>query len=87
VKRVLIVGYDFNYVNDLNAKYKDCLFIPAGDIEHDSATRLIELVGIADEVLFVGERYIGFEIAAVMLKKEISTKADYPVGEKTDLTI
>ena len=87
MKKVLIVGYDYNYVTDINKKYTDCLFIPAGDIEHESAERLIALVSIADEVLFLGDRYIGFEVAAVMLKKEITTKADYPVGEKTDLTI
>lgn len=82
MKAVLLVGYDYSYLRELNKKYTDCLFIPSSEVDYGSAERLIELVTIVDEVLFIDDARLPFEVASVMMKKNISTKADYPVEEE-----
>ena len=84
MKRVLIVGYDYSYTQDLNETYKNCLFIPANEVEHESAERTVELVRMVDEVLFLTDGFISVEVAAVMMDKKVVKKADYPIKSESE---
>ena len=87
MKRVLIVGYlDFDKYKKLAETYKDVLFIEESNIRHYGCNALIELVGMFDEVLFVGDpsERITYEVACAMKNIRIAEMSAYPVAEEKD---
>jgi hypothetical protein len=87
MKRVLIVGYlDFDKYKKLAETYKDVLFIQECGIRHYGCNALIELVGMFDEVLFVGEpsERITYEVACAMKNVNVSGMSAYPLVEEKD---
>ena len=87
MKRVLIVGYlDFDKYKKLAETYKDVLFIEESNIRHYGCTALIKLVGMFDEVLFVGDpsERITYEVACAMKNIRIAEMSAYPVAEEKD---
>lgn len=87
MKRVLIVGYlDFDKYKKLAETYKDVLFIQECGIRHYGCNALIELVGMFDEVLFVGEpsERIAYEVACAMKNTRIAEMSAYPLEEEKD---
>ena len=87
MKRVLIVGYlDFDKYKKLAETYKDVLFIQECGIRHYGCNALIELVGMFDEVLFVGEpsERITYEVACAMKNVNVSRMSAYPLVEEKD---
>ena len=87
MKRVLIVGYlDFDKYKKLAETYKDVLFIEESNVRHYGCNALIELVGMFDEVLVVGEpsERITYEVACAMKNIRIAEMSAYPVAEEKD---
>ena len=87
MKRVLIVGYlDFDKYKKLAETYKNVLFIEESNIRHYGCTALIELVGMFDEVLFVGDpsERIAYEVACAMKNIRIAEMSAYPLVEEKD---
>ena len=87
MKRVLIVGYlDFDKYKKLAETYKNVLFIEESNIRHYGCTALIKLVGMFDEVLFVGEpsERITYEVAGAMKNVNVSGMSAYPLVEEKD---
>lgn len=84
MKKVLLVGYDYCYETDVAYKYPDVLFVVARNISAETPERRIALVGMFDAILLMDKKdyNLSYEIAAVMLNKEIITKEAYPVEEK-----
>ena len=80
MKKVLLVGYE----TDVAYKYPDVLFVVARNISAETPERRIALVGMFDAILLMDKKdyNLSYEIAAVMLNKEIITKEAYPVEEK-----
>ena len=87
MKKILLIGYDFNYEKDVAKKYKDTLFIEAHEIEcENNPDRVIAMVDMVDAVLLM-ERGCDskFIIAAKLMNKDIYLPEDYPVSdEKAD---
>ena len=87
MRKVLVVGnLDFYVYKKLAKTYKDVLFIEESNIRHYGCTALIELVGMFDEVLFVGEpsERIAYEVACAMKNIRIAEMSAYPVEEEKD---
>ena len=87
MKKVLIIGYlDFFKYKSLAETYKDVLFFQECVILHHGCNALIELVGMFDEVLFVGEpsERITYEVACAMKNIRIAEMSAYPVAEEKD---
>lgn len=86
MRKVLIVGYNYCYEQEVLRKYKDTLFFSARHIEDtETAERIVALTDMFDAILFIGSTdVLPFQVAAVMLKKEILTTADYPIGENKE---
>ena len=87
MKRVLVVGYlDFDKYKKLAETYKDVLFIKESGIRHYGCNALIELVGMFDEVLFVGEpsERIAYEVACAMKNIRIAEMSAYTMVEEKD---
>ena len=87
MKKVLVIGYlDFDKYKKLAETYKDVLFIEERGIRHYGCNALIELVGMFDEVLFVGEpsERIAYEVACAMKNIRIAEMSAYPVAEGKD---
>ena len=87
MRKVLVVGYlDFDKYKKLAETYKDVLFIEESNIRHYGCTALIELVGMFDEVLFVGEpsERIAYEVACAMKNIRIAEMSAYPLVEEKD---
>ena len=85
MKKVLIVGnLDFYEYKKLAEAYKDVLFIEESNIRHYGCNALIELVGMFDEVLFVGEPYdrIAYEVACAMKNIRIAEMSAYPLEDE-----
>lgn len=83
MKKVLTVGYEYQYKKDLEKEYTDCLFIHASDIDYDSVERIVAMVGMVDEILSMSDNVkTSIEIAAVMMKKPIVKRKDYPINKK-----
>ena len=83
MKKVLTVGYDYQYKRDLEEEYTDCLFIHASDINYDSVERIVTMVSMVDEILSMDDNVeTSIEIAAVMMKKPIVKRKDYPINKK-----
>lgn len=84
MKKVLLVGYDYCYEHDVTEKYKDTLFIVARNIDAETPDRRIALVGMFDAILLMDTKdyNLSYEVAAIMLNKEIITRDAYPVEEK-----
>lgn len=84
MKKVLLVGYDYCYEQDVAKEYKDVLFVVAREINAETPERRIALVGMFDAILLMDTKdyNLSYEVAAVMLNKEIITKDAYPVEEK-----
>ena len=84
MKKVLLVGYDYCYENDVAEKYKDVLFVVARNIDAETPERRIAFVGMFDAILLMDKKdnNLSYEVAAVMLNKEIITKDAYPVEER-----
>ena len=81
MKKVIIVGFDYEYTRSIEAQYPDILFIKAGDIRHDTAERIIAIAKMADAILLLNGSYTEYMVAAVMLGKEVLHRADFPVTE------
>lgn len=84
MKKVLVIGYlDFDKYKKLAETYKDVLFIEESGIRHYGCNALIELVGMFDEVLFVGEpsERITYEVACAMKNVQIAETSAYPLVE------
>lgn len=87
MRKVLVVGnLDFYQYKKMAKTYKDVLFIEESNIRHYGCTALIELVGMFDEVLFVGNppERIAYEVACAMKKIDIAEMSEYPVAEEKD---
>lgn len=89
MKKILLVGYDYCYETDVTRKYNDVLFVVARNIDAETPERRIELVGMFDAILLMDTKdyNLSYEVAAIMLNKEIVTRDEYPVetkGEKED---
>lgn len=87
MKKVLVVGYlDFDKYKKLAETYKNVLFIEESNIRHYGCNALIELVGMFDAVLFVGEpsERIAYEVACAMKNVQIAEMNAYPVAEEKD---
>lgn len=86
MKKILLVGYDYSYEQDVMKKYDDVLFVAARNIEDDnSPQRIIAVVEMFDAILLVGgQSRLTYEIAAIMLGKEILTDKDYPVEKESE---
>ena len=87
MKKVLVVGYlDFDKYKKLAETYKNVLFIEESNIRHYGCTALIELVGMFDEVLFVGDpsERIAYEVACAMKNIRIAEMSAYPLVEEKD---
>ena len=84
MKKVLLVGYNYCYENDVAKKYKDVLFIVAREVDAQTPERMIALVGMFDAILLMDEKdnNLSYKVAAIMLCKEIIGKDAYPVEEK-----
>lgn len=83
MKKVLLVGYNYCYENDVMKKYKDVLFVSARDIDTETPERVIALTEMFDAILLMGNNNrMSFLVAAIMLKKEILTEKDYPLEDK-----
>ena len=84
MKKVLLVGYDYCYEHDVADKYKDVLFVVARNIDAETPERRIALVGMFDAILLMDkkENNLSYEVAAIMLCKEIIDKDAYPVEER-----
>ncbi len=84
MKKVLLVGYDYCYEHDVAEKYKDVLFVVARNIDAETPERRIALVGMFDAILLLDkkENNLSYEVAAIMLNKEIIDKDAYPVEER-----
>lgn len=84
MKKVLLVGYDYCYEHDVAEKYKDVLFVVARNINAETPERRIALVGMFDAILLMDkkENNLSYEVAAIMLNKEIIDKDAYPVEER-----
>lgn len=84
MKKVLLVGYDYCYEHDVAEKYKDVLFVVARNIDAETPERRIALVGMFDAILVLDKKdnNLSYEVAAIMLHKEIISKDDYPVEER-----
>lgn len=86
MKKVLVIGYlGFDKYKKLAETYKDVLFIEECGIRHYGCNALIELVGMFDEVLFVGEpsERIAYDVAWACAKKNIriAEMSIYPLEE------
>lgn len=87
MKKVLVVGYlDFDKYKKLAETYKNVLFIEESNIRHYGCTALIKLVGMFDEVLFVGDpsERIAYEVACAMKNIRIAEMSAYPLVEEKD---
>ena len=87
MRKVLVVGgLDFYQYKKLAETYKDVLFIEECNIRHYGCNALIELVGMFDEVLFVGEPSdrIAYEVACAMKNVQIAGMNAYPLVEEKD---
>lgn len=87
MKKVLVVGYlDFDKYKKLAESYKDVLFIEESGIRHYGCNALIELVGMFDKVLFVGDpsERITYEVACAMKNIRIAEMSEYPIEEEKD---
>ena len=87
MKKVLVVGYlDFDKYKKLAETYKNVLFIEESGIRHYGCTALIELVGMFNEVLFVGNpsERITYEVACAMKNIRIAEMSAYPLVEEKD---
>ena len=84
MKKVLLVGYDYCYEHDVADKYKNVLFVVARNIDAETPERRIALVCLFDAILLMDkkENYLSYEVAAIMLNKEIIDKDAYPVEER-----
>lgn len=83
MKRVLTFGYDYQYKQDLEKEYTDCLFIHASEVNYDSVERIVAMVGMVDEILSIIDNVdTSIEIAAVMMKKPIVKRENYPINKK-----
>ena len=85
MKKVLVVGYlDFDKYKKLAETYKNVLFIEESNIRHYGCTALIKLVGMFDEVLFVGDpsERIAYEVACAMKNIRIAEMSAYPLEEE-----
>ena len=83
MKKVLTIGYDYQYKKDLEKEYTDCLFIHASDVNYDSVERIVTMVGMVDEILSMSDDVeTSIEIAAVMMKKPIVKRENYPINKK-----
>ena len=84
MKKVLLVGYDYCYEHDVAEKYKDVLFVVARNINAETPERRIALVGMFDAILLMDkkENNLSYEVAAIMLNKEIIDRDAYPVEER-----
>lgn len=83
MKKVLLVGYNYCYENDVMKKYKDVLFVSERNINTETPGRIIALTEMFDAILLMNkDNRMSFLVAAIMLKKEILTEKDYPVEEK-----
>jgi hypothetical protein len=85
MRKVLIVGnLDFYMYKKLAEAYKDVLFIEESNIRHYGCNALIELVGMFDEVLIVGEpsERITYEVACAMKNVNVSGMSAYPMVEE-----
>jgi hypothetical protein len=80
MKKVLLVGYNYAYENEVVKKYQDVLFIPAHEIKDVTPERLIELVKAMDAVLLMNGTDTTYEVAAILLNKDVYLPDDsYPV--------
>ena len=80
MKKVLLVGYNYAYENEVIKKYQDVLFIPAHEIKDVTPERLIELVKAMDAVLLMNGTDTAYEVAAIMLGKDVYLPDEsYPV--------
>lgn len=87
MKKVLVVGnLEFYQYKKLAKSYNNAIFIQECDIRHYGCKALIELVGMFDEVLFVGEPHdrIAFEVACAMKNVRIAEMNTYPLAEEKD---
>lgn len=87
MKKVLVVEYlDFDKYKKLAETYKNVLFIEESGIRHYGCNALIELVGMFDEVLFVGDpsERIAYEVACAMKHIRIAEMSEYPLAEEKD---
>lgn len=87
MKKVLVVGYlDYEKYKSLCEKYKDILFVEAMSIRYDGVNALIELVGMFDEVMFVGEcnERFPFEVACAMMKKDVCEFFDCMLADEKE---
>lgn len=85
MKKVLIVGWvDYGGYKKLAETYTDVLFVCESGIRHSTSYALIELVGMFDEVLFVGEPSdrIAYEVACAMKNVQIAGMNAYPLVEE-----
>ena len=84
MKKVLLVGYDYCYEHDVAEKYKDVLFVVARNIDAETPERRIALVGMFNAILVLNKKdnNLSYEVAAIMLNKDIISKDDYPVEER-----
>ena len=83
MKKVLLVGYNYCYENDVMKKYKDVLFVSERNINTETPGRIIALTEMFDAILLMNkDNRMSFLVAAIMLKKEILTEKDHPVEEK-----
>ena len=80
MKKVLLVGYNYAYENEVVKKYQDVLFIPAHEIKDVTPERLIELVKAMDAVLLMNGTDTTYEVAAILLNKDVYLPDEsYPV--------
>jgi len=87
MRKVLVVGWlNSDKYAKLAETYKDILFIEECCVQHYGCTALIELVGMFDEVLFVGEPSdrIAYEVACAMKNIRIAEMNAYPLEEEKD---
>ena len=83
MKKVLLVGYNYCYETEVMKKYPDVLFVSARNISAETPERIIALTEMFDAILLIGNvEFISYQVAAVMMKKEIFTDKDYPVEDK-----
>ena len=85
MKKVLLVGYNYAYENEVVKKYQDVLFVPAHEIKDITPERLIELVKSMDAILLMNGTDTAYEVAAIMLHRDVYLPDEsYPVDIPED---
>ena len=87
MKKVLVVGFiEYGMVNKLADKYPDVIWLHNDTIKNTNKPNSIAAItGMVDEVAFgkfVSEKErLAWEVACVMMRKDVGEITDYPLDE------